>query len=112
MFRNEPGTYSLLDWDVYFPRHLLEDLDPAEFFLWEFWTQPVGNGPYRYVNHDPETHIEFEANPDYYEGEPTIKRLIITLVRPIRSMPLLLPRTKTSTSITEEGWLRSASCGT
>jgi peptide/nickel transport system substrate-binding protein len=79
LFRDEPATLQLLDWDVYYPRHLLEGLDPAEFFLWDFWTQPVGNGPYRYVNHDPETHIEFEANPDYYEGEPAIKRLIVTL---------------------------------
>ena len=30
------------------PKHLLEGLDPAEFFSWEFWTRPVGNGPYRY----------------------------------------------------------------
>ncbi len=79
LFRDEPGTLALLDWDVYYPKHLLEGLDPAEFFLWEFWQHPVGNGPYRYVSHDPETHIEFEANPDYYEGEPAIKRVIITL---------------------------------
>jgi peptide/nickel transport system substrate-binding protein len=79
MFRDEPGTVELLDWDVYYPRHLLENLEPAEFFTWDFWTHPIGNGPYRYVHHDPETHIEFEANPDYYEGEPAIKRVILTL---------------------------------
>jgi len=79
LFRDEPATLSLLDWDVYYPRHLLGGLDPADFFLWEFWKHPVGNGPYRYVSHDPETHIEFEANPDYYEGEPVIEHLIITL---------------------------------
>lgn len=79
MFLDEPATLELLEWDVYYPRHLLEDLEPSEYFEWDFWTHPVGNGPYRYVSHDPETHIEFEANPDYYEGEPAIKRVILTL---------------------------------
>jgi peptide/nickel transport system substrate-binding protein len=79
LFSRRPLTYSDLDWDVYYPKHLLEDLDPKGFFTWDFWTRPVGNGPYRYVRHDPETHIEFEANPDYYEGEPPIERVVITL---------------------------------
>ncbi len=63
--------------DVYFPKHLLEDLDPSEFKSWEFWTRPVGNGAYRYVRHVPKTSIEFEANPDYALGRPKIDRLII-----------------------------------
>jgi len=29
----------------YFPRHLLEGLDPKRFWEWEFWTHPVGNEP-------------------------------------------------------------------
>lgn len=76
---SQPGTLENLDWGVYYPKHLLEDLDPKEFFEWEFWTRPVGNGPYRYVRHDRETHIEFESNPDYYEGKPPIERLMIAL---------------------------------
>ncbi|MEJ2238852.1 MAG: ABC transporter substrate-binding protein, partial [Gemmatimonadales bacterium] len=32
-------------WTVFYPRHLLEHLDPAEFDEWEFWERPVGNGP-------------------------------------------------------------------
>lgn len=62
---------------VYFPKHLLEDLDPSEFSSWEFWTRPVGNGAYRYLRHVPKTLIEFEANPDYALGRPKIDRLII-----------------------------------
>ncbi len=62
---------------VYFPKHLLEGLDPSEFSSWEFWTRPVGNGAYRYVRHVPKTSIEFEANPDYALGRPKIDRLII-----------------------------------
>jgi peptide/nickel transport system substrate-binding protein len=55
----------------------LKDLDPAEFRSWEFWTQPVGNGPFRYVRHVPETMVELEANPDYYLGRPSLDRVQI-----------------------------------
>ncbi len=62
---------------VYFPKHLLKDLDPSQFRSWEFWTHPVGNGAYRYVRHVPKTSMEFEANPDYALGNPKIDRLIL-----------------------------------
>ena len=60
-----------------FPRHLLESLDPAEFFEWEFWLTPVGNGPYRYVRHTPQTMVELQANPDFYLGAPRIPRVVL-----------------------------------
>jgi peptide/nickel transport system substrate-binding protein len=71
------GINPLDAWMVYYPRHLLEDLDPGELASWDFWTHPVGNGPYRYVRHVPKTMMEFEANPDYYAGRPRIDRLIL-----------------------------------
>lgn len=64
-------------WTVYYPRHLLEDLDRAEFYEWEFWLHPVGNGPYRFVRYIPETMMEFEANPEHYRGEPAIERVLL-----------------------------------
>lgn len=64
-------------WAVYYPKHLLEDLDPKEFWQWEFWTHPVGNGPYRYVRHVPKTMVELEANPDFFAGKPRIDRMIL-----------------------------------
>jgi peptide/nickel transport system substrate-binding protein len=66
--------------DVFYPKHLLEGLDPEEFFDWEFWTHPVGNGPYRYVRHVPKTMVELKANPDYYRGKPKIERVILRFV--------------------------------
>jgi peptide/nickel transport system substrate-binding protein len=59
------------------PKHLLEDLDPASFFEWEFWLKPVGNGPYRYVRHTPRTMVDLEANPDFYLGPPAIERVVL-----------------------------------
>jgi peptide/nickel transport system substrate-binding protein len=66
---------------VYYPRHLLEGLDPKEFYSWDFWTHPVGNGPYRYVRHMPKTMVEVEANPDYYRGKPKIERVILKFLQ-------------------------------
>jgi peptide/nickel transport system substrate-binding protein len=62
---------------ICYPKHLLEDLDPAEYYEWEFWKHPIGNGPYRLVRHVPKTMIEFEAFPDYYRGKPKIERVVI-----------------------------------
>jgi peptide/nickel transport system substrate-binding protein len=73
----KPSIYSLDYWSVYWPKHLLEDLDTKEFWKWDFWTQPVGNGPYRYVRHVPKTMIELEANQDYYKGKPKIRKVIL-----------------------------------
>lgn len=68
------GTYT---WYGICPKHLLEGLDPEEFYYWEFWTRPVGNGPYRYVRHVPKTMVELEANPDYYGVKPKIERVVL-----------------------------------
>jgi len=64
-------------WTTFLPRHLLEDLYPDSINSWDFWAQPVGNGPYRYVRHLPQTMMELEANPDYYAGPPAIQRVIL-----------------------------------
>jgi peptide/nickel transport system substrate-binding protein len=68
---------SLSTWDVYYPRHLLEGLDPATYYEWAFWIRPIGTGPYRYVRHVPKTMIELEANPNFYRGRPRIGRLVL-----------------------------------
>jgi len=65
---------------VYYPRHLLEGLDKKQFMDWEFWTDPVGSGPYRFVRYVPETVIEYEANPEYFLGEPKIKHMLLKFV--------------------------------
>jgi peptide/nickel transport system substrate-binding protein len=64
-------------WRPFYPKHLLEHLDPGEVMEWEFWTEPVGNGPYRYVRHVSRTMTELEANPDYFRGQPEVERVIL-----------------------------------
>ena len=72
--RDQPPNAQV--WEVYFPKHLLEHLDPKKFYNWELWTRPVGNGPYRLVRHLPGTMTELEANPDYYRGKLKIERVV------------------------------------
>lgn len=76
-YLRRPSTDVPDRWMVYYPKHLLEEMDPAEFGEWDFWTHPVGNGPYRYVRHVRNTMIELEANPDYYAGKPSIDRVVL-----------------------------------
>lgn len=61
----------------YYPKHLLEGKDPHRFYDWEFWKEPVGDGPYRWVRTVPKTMMEFEAVPDYPGGRPAIDRIIV-----------------------------------
>ena len=58
------------------PRHLLEGMDPRDFYTWDYWKRPIGHGPYRFVRRVPQTMIELEANPDFYLGRPRIDRVI------------------------------------
>ena len=78
---NRPFNAPTYSWFGICPKHLLEGLDPAEFKGWEFWTRPVGNGPYRYVRHVPKTMVELEANPDYYGGKPKIERVVLKFAK-------------------------------
>lgn len=64
-------------WNIFYPKHLLEGRDLADFDRSDFWLQPVGNGPYRYVRNVPQTLVELEANPEYFLGKPAIDRLIL-----------------------------------
>ena len=65
----------------YFPKHLLERLEPKKYYDWDFWRHPtVSAGPYRFVRYVPETLMEFEANPTYYRGKPKIERLVYKFV--------------------------------
>ncbi len=74
--RGRVGT-PLDDWTVYYPKHLIEQLAPADFYKWEFWREPVGNGPYRFLRRVPGQMMEFEANPEFFAGRPRIARVML-----------------------------------
>ncbi len=82
----KPSRAPLASGIVYYPRHVLERLDPRTYAEWEFWRQPtVGNGPYRLVRHAWESAMELEANPDYFAGKPAIDRVTVKYATPMLS---------------------------
>ncbi len=68
---------TLPTWEVYYPKHLLDALDPEKYYNWDFWTHPVGNGPYKFVRGVPKTMVEVEVNPNYFGSKPKIKKAIL-----------------------------------
>ncbi len=77
LFLDAPNSWPLEGWPTFLPKHLLENEEPGEYYEWEFWRSPVGNGPFRFVREIPGTAIELEANPDYFRGRPEIDRVVI-----------------------------------
>ncbi|MGH3941817.1 MAG: ABC transporter substrate-binding protein [Pseudonocardiaceae bacterium] len=59
------------------PEHVLagQDLKSTDFNR-----NPIGTGPYRMGERRPGERMVLEANPDYYEGEPAIKRVVYTFI--------------------------------
>jgi peptide/nickel transport system substrate-binding protein len=50
-------------------------------------TQPIGSGPFKFVNYDSSQNIvELAANPDYWEGAPSIQKLRVKTITDANSM--------------------------
>jgi peptide/nickel transport system substrate-binding protein len=78
------------------PRHLLEHVPPSDLLQHPFGTNcPVGNGPFRFISHDPGARWVFEANPAFPEGlggRPFLDRYVF---RVIEEAPTLLAELET-----------------
>lgn len=81
-----PGTFAGTSFTIgAYPSHIqtedgraLADVPPNEWStLPEIATQPLSYGPYKLVSWEKGQRMEFEANPNYYLGEPKIKNVII-----------------------------------
>lgn len=66
------------------PRHILGDVAPADLRQHPFGSvSPVGNGPFRFVEHRQGDRWVFEANPDFPEalgGRPRLDRLVYRVI--------------------------------
>ena len=66
------------------PRHILGDTAPEELASHPFGTsEPVGNGPFRFVEHRPGDRWIFEANPAFpasMGGRPYLDRLVYRVI--------------------------------
>ena len=65
------------------PRHLFGDVPLAGLRSAAWNRSPVGNGPFRFVAHQPNRRWVFEGNPEFPEalgGPPKLRRLVIAVV--------------------------------
>jgi peptide/nickel transport system substrate-binding protein len=65
------------------PRHLLDSIPADRMRQAEFNRRPVGNGPFRLVEHRPNERWVFEANPDFpaaLGGAPHVDRIVWRVV--------------------------------
>lgn len=74
----EPFAPALESWGTAIqPKHLLAGQDITKSPLTR---SPVGTGPYKFVKWDAGEKIELQANPDYFEGQPYIHRVVYRVI--------------------------------
>lgn len=65
------------------PAHLLDTIPHARLRAATWNAHPVGNGPFRFVTHEPNRRWVFARNPDFPSelgGPPQIERFIVVVV--------------------------------
>lgn len=81
--RAQAGIPDVLTDLAILPAHLLDSV-PAGRLRGAAWeANPIGNGPFRFVSHEPNRRWVFEARPSYPEalgGPARIRRLVIAVV--------------------------------
>jgi len=74
----QPLASALISWMFpVHPRHLLKDQDVTRSPLVR---APVGTGPYRFVEWRSGEKVVLEANPDYFEKQPYIHRVVYRII--------------------------------
>ena len=68
------GSYSYYYYVL--PKHLLEDIPVDELGTCDFWDNPVGSGPCKFVSETSGYEVVLEAFDDYYLGRPQFDKLI------------------------------------
>ena len=72
------------------PEHLLSDVNPADILTDEFWTHPIGTGPFTYESDVPGESLTGAAFDDYYMGRPGCDRLVMRLINSTNAITALM----------------------
>lgn len=58
------------------PKHLLEDIPVEELGTCDFWDNPIGSGPCKFISQEEGYEVVLEPFEDYYLGKPQFDKLI------------------------------------
>ncbi len=70
-FLNAMAQFAIL------PEHILGGIRPEDLEADEYWTLPIGCGPYRITESVPGSHFILERNPDWYGAKPGIEKICL-----------------------------------
>ena len=79
----QPEPLGNFPWIPIMPRHLLGGISAAELKNAPFNQRPIGNGPFRFVEHRANDRWVFEANRDFpaaLGGRPLVDRLVLRII--------------------------------
>lgn len=79
----QPEPLANFSWIPIMPQHLLGGIAPEEIRNAPFNQQPVGNGPFKFVEHRPNDRWVFEANRDFpasLGGRPYVDRVVLRII--------------------------------
>lgn len=62
------------------PQHILDTGDYSSINTADYWSNPVGAGPFKYVKDTAGEQLEMTANEEYYLGCPDFKTFVIKVV--------------------------------
>jgi peptide/nickel transport system substrate-binding protein len=75
---DQPYAPALESWStLVHPKHLLAGQDVTKSPLSR---APIGTGPFKLTGWDPGEKVVLESNPDYFEGQPYIRRVVYRVI--------------------------------
>lgn len=75
------------------PEHILGNVEPSDLAQHEFFiNSPIGSGPFKFVQYQPDQFVEVEANSDYYFGEPQLSKIVYNIIESPDTISIALGR--------------------